>query len=149
MNDRLLALEQLDEQLLALKQAMPLIPRTGWIRTLRKTLGLTVAQLAKRLGVVSSRVVKIESAELDGAVTVQTLRTVAEKMDCRLVYAFVPNNSFLHEINARAERLAVEQLKRVEHTMQLEEQSVQQKRLSKYREQLKADALLKNWKHLW
>jgi predicted DNA-binding mobile mystery protein A len=149
MSGKLLALEQLDEQLLPLKQAMPVVPRTGWVRTLRKALGLTVAQLAKKLGVVSSRVVKIESAELDGAVTLHTLYTVAEAMNCRMVYAFVPNDSLTHEITTKANKLAFEQLKRVEHTMQLEEQSVQKKQLTKHHEQLKNTILSKDWKHLW
>jgi predicted DNA-binding mobile mystery protein A len=149
MINKLLILEQLDEQLLPLKKGVPIVPRTGWVRTLRKSLGLTVAQLSKRLGVASSRVVKIESAEVEGAITLRTLQAVAEAMNCRFVYGFVPKDSLTNEITTRASKLAMEQLKRVEHTMNLEDQTVQKKRIIKQHEQLTNVLLSRDWKHLW
>ena len=149
MKDRLLTLEQLDEQLMPVRKLMPSVPRMGWVKTLRTALGLTAAQLAKRLGVVPSRVMKIETAETEGAITVQTLRAVATAMNCQFVYAFVPNDNFTNEIIKRADKLATEQLARVAHTMQLEDQTVKTKRLEKYREQLRSTILSRAWKHLW
>lgn len=149
MKERLLVVEQLDEQVLPLKSTIPARPRVGWVRTLRKALGLTVTQLAKRLGVVSSRIVKIESAEIEGAITIQTMNSVAKAMNCRFVYAFVPHDSFTNEIQSRVDKLATEQLSRVAKTMQLEDQAVTEKKLKKHHEELRNTILSRAWKYLW
>ncbi len=54
--------------------------KQGWVRTLRKTLSITINQFAKRLGVDPSRVVKIETAEIEDAVTLRTLQNVAQAL---------------------------------------------------------------------
>ncbi len=59
-----LAREQLDE---VLKKFLPLkivnSPRKGWIRAIRDALGMTGAQLAKRLHTNKQRVSRIEQDE--------------------------------------------------------------------------------------
>jgi ribosome-binding protein aMBF1 (putative translation factor) len=69
MKKQLLVLKQLDRQLDAWRQLRESAPKEGWVRTVRKALGMTTKQLAKRLKVNRSRVVKIEQAETDGALT--------------------------------------------------------------------------------
>ena len=69
------------------------IPKQGWVRLIRKAIGMTIKQLASQLQVDPSRVVKIESSEPEGAITLKTLESVAEKMNCKLVYTFLPNTS--------------------------------------------------------
>src|SRR5229473_4252166 len=67
------------------------IPVRGWIKAIRESLGMTTAQLAKRLGVKQPSVVALEQSEAKGTIELATLRRVAEALDCTLVYAFVPN----------------------------------------------------------
>src|SRR5205814_3836994 len=66
-------------------------PVRGWIKAVRESLGMTTAQLAKRLKVKQPTVVKMEQSEAKGTIELATLRRVAEALDCTLVYAFVPN----------------------------------------------------------
>jgi predicted DNA-binding mobile mystery protein A len=147
--DKLLVLAQLDEQLNQLKKSMPAIPRKGWIRTLRKALGMTIAQLAKRLDVTDSRVVKIETGELEGRVTIRIMHEVAAAMNCQFVYGFIPQTDLTQQVKTRASQLATEQIMRAQHTMTLEDQSVKKESISKHHEKLVNKILSRYWKGLW
>lgn len=104
-------------------------PPKGWIRAIRDALGMTTTQLAKRLGMVQSRIVAIEKDEADDRLTLATLRRVAEALDCQLVYTLIPNQSLLHTVEVQADRKAKAILAQTEHTMKLEDQGVQGKEL--------------------
>ena len=80
-------------------------PARGWIKAVREALGMTTAQLAKRIGVKQPSVVAIEQSEAKGTIELATLRRVAEALDCTLVYAFVPNKPL--EAMVRDARAAV------------------------------------------
>lgn len=147
MKNSLVALKQLDRQLAVLKGLD--VPKKGWVRSLRKALGLTIRQLAKRLGVGSSRVVKIETSEVNGAITLHSLQAVAAALNCRLVYGFVPNSSLEELIRARAKTVAKAQVKRSSHTMDLEAQSVSAQWLNNQVDDLSEELLRASWKHLW
>jgi predicted DNA-binding mobile mystery protein A len=150
MKDYLTAIRQLDRQLLALKeQGAYLVPKQGWVRTLRKTLGMTLQQLARRLNVNPSRIVKIETAELEGAVTLQTLKSVAEAMDCTFVYSFLPRTSLESTVKSRARFQATQQVNKTAHTMHLEAQTVDPKWLETQVHELSDKLLRKSWRDLW
>jgi len=150
MRSKLIRLKQLDRQLLALKeQGVHLAPKQGWVRTVRKALGMTIKQLAERLQVDPSRVVKIETSEIEGAVTLRTLQSVADALDCTFTYSFIPKSSLEKTVKHRAKMLATDQIKRTSHTMTLEAQSVDQQWLEEQVEALTDEILRKSWKHLW
>ena len=87
----------------AATSAKPLsIPKEGWIATMRKALGMTGAQLARRRGITRAQVSKLERTELDGSVTLKTMQKMAEAMDCRFVYAIVPEKDVEAIIDAQA-----------------------------------------------
>ena len=77
-------------------------PKEGWIRTLRKALGMSSPQLARLLGVSRAQASQIERMEIDDRVTLKQLRRVAVKLDCELVYALVPRSSINEMIRERA-----------------------------------------------
>ena len=77
-------------------------PKEGWIRTLRKALGMSSPQLGRLLGVSKAQASQIERMEIDDRVTLKQLRRVAEKLDCELVYALVPRSSIKELIRERA-----------------------------------------------
>ena len=83
---------------------------------------MSAQQLATRLHVTQPAVAKMEKTEAAGAISVGTLQKAAEAMGCRLVYAFVPQDSFDAFLRARATRVAQRLLDRIEHTMALEAQ---------------------------
>jgi len=85
---------------------------------------MTSQQLAARLGQSQPRVADIEKREIDGAVTIRTLRRVAQALDCHFVYALVPANRLEMIVRQRASKIAIRRLKSVEHTMALEQQIV-------------------------
>jgi len=113
-------------------------PRKGWIRTIRKALGMTIAQLANRLGLDPSRVVKVETAELTDSITLKTLRKIANAMECELVYAVVPKKSLKYVLENRARNIIKNRMNRVSHSMALEDQAV-----SKAQEKEQIEELIK------
>jgi predicted DNA-binding mobile mystery protein A len=99
-------------------------PVRGWIRAIREALGMSSAQLAKRLGVRQPSVVALEQSEAKGTIELATLRRVAEALDCTLVYALVPNKPLEGIVRERARGRARQRLAAVEHSMRLEDQAV-------------------------
>jgi predicted DNA-binding mobile mystery protein A len=99
-------------------------PVRGWIKAVREALGMTTAQLAKRLGVKQPSIVAIEQSEARGTIELATLRRAAEALDCTLVYALVPNKPLEAMVRDRAYLFARKRRKAVEHSMMLEDQEV-------------------------
>ncbi|HEY6871639.1 MAG TPA: mobile mystery protein A [Geobacteraceae bacterium] len=99
-------------------------PVKGWIRAVREALGMSGTQLAQRLKVSQPRIPKLEQDELAGAVTLKTMRQVAEALDCVFVYALVPRTTLEDTVRAQARKVAGERMQRVSHTMLLEAQSL-------------------------
>ena len=123
--DRAIARRQLDKRLNPLRNSDGFArPPRGWIKAIREALGMTTAQLGKRLGVSQPRVVAIEKAEARGATTLETLERAAHALDCRLVYVLVPRETLEATIEDRATALAKRRLESTSHTMALEAQSV-------------------------
>lgn len=81
-------------------------PPKGWIRAIRDALGLTVRQLARRMGKTHSVVVRLEGSEAANTITLASLRAAAEAMDCTLIYAIVPNRSLTETARGRATAIA-------------------------------------------
>jgi predicted DNA-binding mobile mystery protein A len=63
-----------------------------------------------------------ERAEARGDITLSTLRRYAKALDCELTYALVPRQPLQKMIEQRADRIARNEIARVRHTMELEEQ---------------------------
>ena len=99
-------------------------PVRGWIKAVREALGMTTAQLAKRLGVKQPSVIAIEQSEAKGTIELATLRRVAEALDCTLVYALVPNKPLEAAVRDRARAFSRRRRGPVEHSMLLEDQQV-------------------------
>lgn len=97
-------------------------PQEGWIFTVRKSLNMSGAQLARRLGVTRARVSKAEKAEVSGNLTLKTMQDMAEAMDCRLVFAIVPKEDIETLINKQAQKKAKLIVKRTSNHMALEAQ---------------------------
>ena len=103
------------------------VPVRGWIKAVREALGMTATQLARRLGIKQPSVVALEQSESKGSIELATLRRVAQALDCTLVYALVPNTSLEETVRARARAFVRRRRAPVEHSMLLEDQSVEGK----------------------
>lgn len=102
-------------------------PSRGWIRAIRDALGMTTAQLAKRLGISQPSVVALEQSEIKGSIELATLRRVANALDCRLVYALVPETTLDLAVRERARAFSRRRRAPVEHSMMLENQKVEER----------------------
>jgi predicted DNA-binding mobile mystery protein A len=123
--DRAVARKNLDKRLSVLMNTDPLArPTRGWIKALREALGMTTAQLAKRLGVAQPSVVGLEQAEASRAISLKTLERAARALDCTLVYALVPRKPLEGLVQERARELARKRLQTISHSMALENQRV-------------------------
>ena len=118
-----LARRRLDERLKAFA-GLGAAPPMGWVRALRDALGLTGAQLARRLGIRPASLSELDKNEVKGAITLATLRRAAEALDCTLVYALVPNQSLDKMVKEAATSAAQRELVASFHTMALEGQGL-------------------------
>lgn len=109
-------------------------PKEGWIRTLRKALGMSSPQLAERLEVSKSQASQIERMEIEDRITLNQLRRVADALDCDLVYALVPRQSVENMIRDRARLKAEKLVRKTDVQMKLEAQQLSKEKLE---EQLK------------
>ena len=101
-------------------------PPKGWIRAIRDALGMSGAQLGRRMGMKAQSVADIEKSEASGTIQLKTLRRVAEALDCIVVYALIPKSSLEDVVQRRAHEIARKELIRIAHTMDLEAQGLSQ-----------------------
>lgn len=115
----------LDERYAAIGQVSRFTPPArGWIKAVREALGMTTAQLARRMRIKQPSIVNLERSEAKGNIELASLRRAAEALDCTLIYALVPNKSLQAMVRERASEFARRRLEPVEHSMLLEDQKV-------------------------
>jgi len=124
-------------------------PKEGWIRTLRKALGMSGTQLAARLGVSKSQASQMERMEMEDRITLKQLRRVADVLDCDLSYALIPRQPVNDMLRARAELKAAKRVNEADVQMTLEAQKLSKEQLqAQFR--LEVDRLLKEQpRDLW
>jgi predicted DNA-binding mobile mystery protein A len=148
--ERAIARKKLDNRLNLLQNEGVLArPPRGWIKAIREALGMTTAQLGKRLGVSQPRILAIEKAESLGTIKLETLERAAQALDCRLVYALVPRTSLESMIEDRARALARERLRSTSHSMALEDQRVDKADEEEHLERLVRKLLDQSGSALW
>jgi predicted DNA-binding mobile mystery protein A len=114
---------QLDERLRPFRELLSVLPPPGgWLRTIREALGMMPQDLARRVGIARPTLLKIEQSEANGTVTLNTLRRVANAMDCELVCLLVPRKPLQQTLTNRAIEKAGAEVARIAHTMALEKQ---------------------------
>jgi len=106
-------------------------PIKGWIRAIRDALGMNTRQFAERLGVSKSRIPRIEQDEITGSLTLKTMNRVADTLDCVFVYGFVPRTSLDDTVKKQASIITERRMKRLMHTMNLEDQGLSSKNAKK------------------
>ena len=126
-DNKQLVIEQLDMSLKKFNSIKNMsTPECGWIRVIRTAVGMTLTQLSRRLGVSVNRVSVIEHSEISGAVTISTMKKIANQLDCTFVYGVVPRKSLKHMIKNRAIKVSRKIMNDSSHTMFLEKQNLPQ-----------------------
>ena len=144
-----LARKQLEKRLAPLRHISFVMPPRGWVKAIREELGMTARQLATRMEASPSRIPAIEKAEVTGSTTIKTLREVANAMNCTLVYAFVPNRPLDDLLSERAKYKAKLEVRRLDHTMRLENQVLHKTDLEDEQQRLINLALSGSLRGLW
>lgn len=146
-----LQIKQLDQKLAEYTSVKNIaMPVNGWIKAIRSSLGMSLEQLGKKLGVTKQNIQSIEKREKDGKITIQTLRETAEALDMKLIYALVPKDGSLEKlIEKRAAALAKEIVMRASQTMALENQEIAKERILKAINERKKQIIETNPKILW
>lgn len=125
------------------------IPSEGWLRTVRKALGMSGAQLGRKLDVTRGAVSINEKAELSGGITIKTMQQMAESMGCRFVYAVVPETDVEDILMKRARLKATKQVRNASVHMALENQLVAEGKLVAEVERLAQEMIETSPSDLW
>ena len=145
-----LSTQQVEDRLRPLYKAIhPTRPSGGWIRAIRNALGMTNRQLAKRVGRDPNTVSDLQAREAAQTIQLNSLRELAEAMDCDLVYAIIPRKPLNTILEERARAAARQALRRTGHSMELEQQGLgvreQERALEREVERLLAGSRRKLW----
>jgi predicted DNA-binding mobile mystery protein A len=148
---RQIMLKELDKKLLPFEEASKIIkPNRGWIYAIRTTLGMTLKQLSSKLEKSESYIQKVEDNEAKGVTNLKTLHEVAEAMDLKLVYGFVPKGkSFEQLVLDRAREVARKIVKRTHHNMTLEDQAINSELLKQQIEDLARSITREGSSEIW
>lgn len=145
-----LRIRQLDEALAPfapLRHRPP--PPTGWAKAIREALGISVRQMSRRTGLSRTSITSAEAGEARGTVQFDTLRGLAEALDCDLVYALVPRSSLSVTLEAQARRKAADLVGRVADSMKLEAQGVAEEATEGQVKELAATILRDRGRDFW
>ncbi len=146
--NKLLIIRQVD------KKVAPFIhiqsAKIGWLENIRKAMGLSLKQLACRMGKTPQSVKQLQEREKAGSITLNSLNEAAGAMGMRVVYALVPKDGLSLEkyIRKRAEEVATIIVSRTNRNMLLEEQAVGKTRLKRSIKEL-SDELMQTPEKLW
>lgn len=145
-----LRIRQLDEALAPfnpLRRRPP--PQTGWAKAIREALGISVRQMSRRTGLSRTSITSAETGEAKGAVQFDTLRGLADALDCDLVYALIPRTSLAQTLEAQARRKAAALVGRVADSMKLEAQGVAHEETERQVSELAATILRDRGRGFW
>jgi predicted DNA-binding mobile mystery protein A len=120
----------------AANQAFLKTPPQGWLRTVRNALGMSGAELAKKMGVTRARVAQAEHAELTGGITLKSMQAMAQALGCQFVYAIVPPGRIEDIIMAQARKKAMAVVGTASTHMALESQTLPNDKIAKEVERL-------------
>ena len=148
---RKIALEQLDEKCHNFNGLCDItLPSKGWIKSIREAFGMTLKQLGERAnGMLPESVSRLEKQEVSGSTTIKTMETIAHALNCRFVYAFVPQSSFQELVMEQAKTAARNKISYISHSMRLEDQQVSESEIQKQIEELAIELLRKKPKLIW
>lgn len=148
--DKKLIRKQLDKKLRQLKPLLNLSPpKGGWIKTIRKALGMTTYDLAEEVGVDQSRISRIEASEAKGEIKISTLERVADGLGVKFVYGFVPRDSLEELVRDQAKEIAKKRLSRIDHSMKLELQGLSDEEKEEELNDLIDKILVEEPKNFW
>jgi len=123
----------------AQKLFQPNLITEGWIKVMRQALGMSGAQLGRRMEVTRGLVSNTEKAEIEGRVTIKKMQEFADAMDCEFVYCMIPRSEIETTLKERAREKARAIVDRTNTHMALEDQA-----LSREQKEMELDRMTDN-----
>lgn len=150
-NQKQLLIEHLNNKLKPFSEAKTVIvPDSGWIKTIRTTLNMTLEQLGGKLNITRQGVRYIEESESSGSISLNALKDVGMAMDMKLVYGFVPIDGSIDSLITRKSRiLAKKIILRTNHNMLLEDQQIGEEKLKLAIDELAREIKAELRKTIW
>ena len=148
---RWLLIRQLDQHFGQLRLARESLspPRGGWIRTIRRAVGMAVSQLATRMNVTPGRITQLEQQEVAGRATLSSLKKAADALDCDLVVALIPRGNLDQRVRKAANDRSASAVMQVAHSMSLEGQRTSNDSIEIQKGEMTDDLLRGPWSRLW
>ena len=140
--------EHLEKRFSVLRKLIS-VPKSGWIKIIRNSYGMTSQQLANRLGVSQPSVINLEKSEIEKTIKLETLENVANALNCDLQYCLVPRVPIDDYISRQATKKASYMLKEVTNSMELEDQAVDETRKRSIFERFYQECIKNPRKYLW
>ena len=147
--NRKLILRQVSAKL-ELAQDLNLGQTSGWIKTIRTAINMSLSQLGKRANKTAQGVKALEEREKSGGITLQTLREIADALNMKLVYAIVPKDGTLKEmVDEQVANKAKTIINRTNTSMMLEDQGNHASRLAEALRDKKDELMNEMPKFIW
>src|SRR5690606_17212971 len=119
-------------------------------KTIRTTLGMSLAQLGNKLGRNRSSIARMEEREASGSITIKTMEEVGRAMGMKFIYGYVPiDGSIDNLIEKEARNLATEIVMRTSRSMKLEGQENSPERIRKAIEERTKEIMEEMPKKIW
>lgn len=126
-----------------------IVPKEGWLRTVRKALNMSGVQLARRLSVTKASVSNAEKAELEGGITIKKMEQMAEGLGCRFIYFVVPEKQIKEVLSEQARKKAEIVVTQASIQMALEDQTLSSGQLKFEVDRLQQELLREMPSDLW
>ena len=110
---------------------------------------MTTRQLAARTGKSKTAVLSTERNEASGTVQLDSLRHLADALDCDVVYAVVPRTSVRERLDRQACVIASQTVGRVSASMELEDQGVSEEERARQINELAEEILRARKRDFW
>ena len=128
---RMLLIEQLDSKIQCFNEVGTVsLPANGWTKSIRTAIKMSLRQLGNRMNITPQSIREMENREANGTITLNSLKEIANALDMRLVYGFMPKDGSIERmIEKKAREIAIEIVGRTHITMTLEDQQNSNQRI--------------------
>ena len=117
-------------------------PNEGWIASTRNALGMSAAQLGRLINRTRANVSATERSEQNEKITIQSMKTLAEAMGCKFVYAIIHAEGDIKDvIEQQARKKAIAIVNQANTHMALENQSLEAEIVNDEIERLTSDLM--------
>lgn len=125
------------------------MPQGGWIKSIRRSLGIRFGDLANKMDVTEGSIRALEKSERHKKITLDSLTRVADALNCDLVYSLVPRTSLEDFYKEQVLLRAQEDVFRNVITMDMENQSISKNARKKQLQDIFFDYLKNPPPDLW